>query len=300
MKGAVIDMGTNTFSLLIFREDRNHSEILLTDRGVVNLGEGCINSNSLMPQAIERAYRVIKKFMEECRAYSIPNNNIRAFGTSAMREACNAPELIKRLQHDFGLNITIINGQEEANIVYQGVKKIHLFNPGDTCIMDIGGGSTEFTVVHDNYIQSQKSYNIGLARLIQMFDLSDPLTAEDLTKIARFLEKETATFFTPTFVDDLIGVGGSFETYFNLVNKEFNYQSNQTYQLPLDDLFRVLDELIYSSQNERNDNIWIADFRKQMMNIAAFKTKWALQQLEASSCYFSPASLKEGIIASKF
>lgn len=300
MRGAVIDLGTNTFGLIVFEVIEGNMEILITDKSFVNLGEGGINSNIITPEAMERAYFSIDHFVETCRMYDVYPDRIRGFGTSALRDAKNAKEFLDRIEELHRLKIELINGNQEAELVYEGVNNIHPFVESSSCIMDIGGGSTEFTTTKGSTVEEQNSFNIGISRITQLFDLSDPLTNEDLKRIKVFLDFQSKSYFEGLSADCLIGAAGSFETFYNLIFKTSTYDRNTTHLLPMKELNQVLNELIYSTRAERDENFWIIDYRKEMINVAALKTKWILDQIGATSCYFSPSGLKEGIIATAF
>lgn len=300
MKGAVIDMGTNSFNLLVYEKIAGKRIDIASGKIFVNIGEGGINKKQLTQDAINRAYKAIEEFVQICDEYSVPSNKIVAFGTSALRDAGNARELLNKLENNLGVRVKLIDGIQEAEIVFAAVKEIHPFSKKSSCIMDIGGGSTEFTLVNNGQIQQKYTFDIGLSRIIQKYKLEDPLSKDNIDSLSAFLEGEIHAVFNNINVEEFIGVGGSFETYYHMINKTFDYEYTQTYLLPRDKLMKVLEELIYSTQVERNQNDWIVDFRKSMINVAALKTKWALEQTNAKSCCFSPASLKEGVISGGF
>src|SRR5690554_7701242 len=98
MKGAVIDLGTNTFGLIVFRETASKKiEVLIRDKAFVNLGEGGINSNIITEKAMKRAYFAMEHFVDTCRSFGVYPEQIRAFGTSALRDANNAKEFIDKI-----------------------------------------------------------------------------------------------------------------------------------------------------------------------------------------------------------
>lgn len=300
MRGAVIDLGTNTFGLIVFEMINGKKEVLITDKSFVDLGAGGINSNIITSAALERAYFAIDHFVETCRIHKVYPQQIRGFGTSALREANNGQDFIDKIEALHHLKIELIDGHQEAELVYEGVKSIHPFLEDFGCIMDIGGGSTEFTITEKREIKDQQSFNIGLSRITQLFDFSNPLTKKDLHRIDLFLAYQTKSYFKTLNTDSLIGAAGSFETFFSLINKTSSYDRNKTHLLPLKELKKVLEELVFSSRAEREENYWIVDYRKDMINVAAYKTKWVLEQIEASACYFSPVGLKEGVIVTGF
>src|SRR5690606_29361721 len=89
-----------------------------------------------------------------------------------------------------GIAVRIISGLEEAELIYQGVRwSYDFFKPG--VIMDIGGGSTEFIEADRNGLKQALSLDIGVSRMYQQLDLSDPFTSTDIEKITRWLEEQS-------------------------------------------------------------------------------------------------------------
>lgn len=296
MKGAVIDLGTNTFSLIIFDKLNDKYEVLSLHKRPVNLGMGGINENIISPEAMSRATSALTEFTEKCNELHV--QKVKAFGTSAMRGAKNGRDFVEKIKKTLGLEIVIIDGQEEASLIYGGVKSVHDFS-ANSCIMDIGGGSTEFIFVENGLVTTKESFDIGVSRIIQKFQLNDPLSSEDISAIIEFLELNSNDNFKNKRSDHLIGASGSFETYSHLIeNKELDPWKSGL--LPFDTFLNQLDYLIESSLKERNENTAIPDYREKMIHVAAVKTKWVIEKLGIKQCYTSPASLKEGIIHREF
>jgi exopolyphosphatase/guanosine-5'-triphosphate,3'-diphosphate pyrophosphatase len=296
MNGAVIDLGTNTFNLIIFKKTSEKYEVLASYKQPVNLGMGGINENIISPKAAQRATKALTVFVEKCKEHQV--DKIKAFGTSAMRGAKNAMSFVDEIKSSLEIDIIIIDGQEEASLIYEGVKSVHDFT-ANSCIMDIGGGSTEFVFVEDGIVTSKESFDIGVSRIIQKFDLNDPMTNEDIDKITDFLELNSNDNFKNRSSDHLIGASGSFETYSHLIEKT-ELDPWKSSLLPFETFLEQLDYLIHSSLNERNQNIAIPDYRERMIHVAALKTKWVIEKLGIKQCYTSPASLKEGVIFREF
>lgn len=296
MNGAVIDLGTNTFNLIIFEKTKGGYKLLSTQKRSVNLGMGGINENILSHPAMDRAFDALQEFKLMCTDFNV--DQIKAIGTSALRGAKNATDFVKFIENRLGIAITIIDGLAEANLIYEGVKSVHTFT-SSSCIMDIGGGSTEFILIQNGELTTKKSFDIGVSRIIQKFDLSDPLSASDILKVFDFFEKETNSFFDNHKIDDLIGASGSFETYHELVTKETTH-NNKSKLIPFNELNDTLNYLVHSTALERRDDIVIPQYREPMIHIAALKTKWVIEKLKIKQCFISPASLKEGVIETLF
>ncbi len=296
MKGAVIDLGTNTFNLLIYEKKSKDYTIIYTERQPAALGEGGITTNQITPKAFNRGVKILNTFKKKCDEFSV--TRIKAFGTSALRGASNSSPFLKEVAEKTGIQIHIISGEEEAQLIYEGVKHVHEFTE-PSCIMDIGGGSTEFILVNEKGCQNLKSFNIGVARILQTYKLSDPLSEQDITNLEAFLAKTTHPFFVEHSCTTLIGASGSFDTFYELLHDVPYENPWQSAILPTAPLLKKLDELISSTLKEREQNPKILDLRKNMIHIAALKTRWVIRQLGIKTIWISPASLKEGVMFSK-
>lgn len=293
MRGAVIDLGTNTFNLLIFEKRDQEVVVLHTDRVPVGLGMGGINEKIIAPEAFARGVQTISDYVDKANAYQV--DQIRAFGTSAMRDARNVDSFLQQVREKSPISIEVIDGKREAELIYKGVQSIHKFDE-KTCIMDIGGGSTEFIFADAGGYIASESFNIGISRLLQGLDLSDPMDAEDITLIEEYFEYKTSGFFQRQKADVLIGASGSFETFYTLMGNTKDLDQNTTFELDAVQLQEVLDNLILSTQAERDQLDNIVEIRKKMIHIAALKTKWLIDQIGAKRIFVSPASLKEGVM----
>mgnify|MGYP001018980924 CR=1 FL=1 len=94
----------------------------------------------------------------------------------------------------------------------------------------------------------------------------------------------------------LIGASGSFETFYELIHNEQFPEKNKSIEISVDHLTEILEQIISSTQEERNRNQWIIPIRKKMAPIAAVKTRWVLRQIPVAKVFISPYSLKEGVI----
>ena len=163
--------------------------------------------------------------------------------------------------------------------------------------MDIGGGSTEFIEANNEGICSEVSLNIGVSRLYQGFSVNDPFTAKDVLQIESFLDERSMGFFSDKSIPALLGSSGTFETFYELMYKKPFPKSNKIIELGLESFTKMLDELIYSSLEDRNKNEFIIPIRKKMAPFAAVKTRWVLRKIKPKRILISPFSLKEGVLA---
>jgi exopolyphosphatase/guanosine-5'-triphosphate,3'-diphosphate pyrophosphatase len=293
MRKAVIDLGTNTFNLLIAEVNHHGLDIVHSEKEGVALGMGGINQNVLAPDAYERGIRTLRHFKKVCD--DLGATEIRGIGTSALRDASNATQFIDQVQQDLGIRIEIVTGHREAELIYQGVKWTYDFEE-PAVIMDIGGGSTEFVFADKKGINDLISLNIGVSRIYQHFKCADPMSEQDVAYIEQWLEEKANGFFDGKEEYILIGASGSFETFYELIHNEPFPSKLKAVEISVNYLRDCLDQIIASTQAERDANDWIIPIRKKMAPIAAVKVRWVLNKLSINRTYISPCSLKEGAL----
>jgi exopolyphosphatase/guanosine-5'-triphosphate,3'-diphosphate pyrophosphatase len=291
MKRAVIDLGTNTFNLLVGSVFGDKLEIIYCEKEAVLLGMNGINNGSIAEDAWMRAMQTLFRFKKRCEKQNV--DEIIGFGTSALRGAKNGELFVKEVYENIGIRIHIISGSQEAQLIYRGVRWLFDFKQAAT-IMDIGGGSTEFIAANAGGIVDAQSFDIGVSRLYQNLNKRNNLTANDFKFINEYLEARTGRFFEEDRSTLLIGASGSFETFYEMIfQKKFTAEEKMV-TLPLLPLLDQLNWVIDSRYEDRINHKWIVPMRKKMIPIAAFKIKWIIQKLNADRVLLSPYSLKEG------
>lgn len=288
---AVIDLGTNTFNLLIADVFTRNFKSVYTEKEGVALGMGGINEGFIAHAAFHRGLDALIKFKQICDEYRV--DEIRAFGTSALRDAQNTQDFIDQVYASTEIRVKIISGEEEASLIYKGVLWSYDFSER-AVIMDIGGGSTEFIFATKTGIENKISLDIGVSRIFQELKLSDPLTQEDVHTIEVWLEKHSAGFFDDKQCDVLVGASGSFETFHEMIHKERFPAGMEAREIPMLELHYILDWIIASDQSERDHHPFIIPIRRRMAPIAAVKTRWVMNRLLVKKVIVSPCSLKEG------
>lgn len=294
MRKAVIDLGTNTFNLLIVECDSSGKlfEIHQEKEGVA-LGMGGINANIISEDASIRGINTLTQFKKTCSDYGV--TKIKAIGTSALRAASNSGDFLTLAEKTTGIKIEIISGNTEANYIYQGVSRtLNIESP--YLIMDIGGGSTEFILADKNEVKEAQSFEIGVSRVYQQNEFKDPLSSDDISNINTFLEQTIGEFLDKLDSNILVGASGSFETFYEIINEKDFPKSDKAQKIDLVKFKRCLDEIISSTQSERNLNQRIIPIRKIMAPIAAVKIKYVLDKINATEIIVSGNSLKEGVL----
>jgi exopolyphosphatase/guanosine-5'-triphosphate,3'-diphosphate pyrophosphatase len=293
MRKAIIDLGTNTFNLLIADMDGTNFTLVHSEKEGVAIGMGGINSNIIAADSMERGEKAIKHFLTVC--YQKQVDKILAFGTSALRDAENTNVFLAKLKSECDLNVHVISGDMEAELIYRGVRQVYDFDQ-KAVIIDIGGGSTEVIFADSNGVKELKSLNIGVSRIYQKFQFQDPLSEEDIQKIRLFLEEECKGFFDNKKEEIMIGSSGSFETFWEMTHERSIPEKKESIEMNIQDFVTTLNEVIISTLKEREANAFILPIRKIMAPITAVKTLWLMEKLNTQRIIISPYSLKEGAL----
>lgn len=298
-----MDLGTNTFHLLIAEGNIEDFKEIEHQHIAVKLGEGGINKGIILPAAFERGVNTMKDFRRQIDDHNV--QKIRAIATSALRNASNGKSFIDEVEKETEIKIEIVNGNQEASFIYEGVKAAGLLSGDNSLIMDIGGGSVEFIICNNKDLIWKQSFEIGAARLLEKFHQTDPIPQAAIEALYFYLENELSDLFKviKSFkIHNLIGSSGAFETFAELAaferNDEFDLKKIKGYEFDYDELFAITDRLILSSHAEREANPLIVPVRVDMIVVASLITRYIVQKLGINNVALCTYSLKEGVLAS--
>lgn len=296
MKAAVIDLGTNTFHLIIAEISGKETNILFKTNVPVRLGEGRINENIIIPEAFERGINTLKSFKNEIDKHQVAV--VKALATSAVRSADNGKDFINAAKAMAGIAIEIATGDEEAEYIYNGVKATGVLK-GISLIMDIGGGSTEFIICDENQILWKKSYNIGAARLMQAYFKSDPISEQEQSAIIEHLDNELADLKAVCGIhrpQQLIGSAGAFETFAGMLDQDIDFKTVKSAPIDLIRYQNLAALLIASTHAERAQMPNLIKLRVDMIVIAAILTNYVISLTNVKSLFLSTYDLKMGVL----
>lgn len=297
MKAAVIDMGTNTFHLIIAELSAAGVKVIYKTNLPVQLGQGRINENMIIPEAFERGIKALQGFKEEIDKQKA--EVVQATATSAIRSAGNGQDFVDAAASRARINIEVITGEEEAAYIFNGVKATGLIRQ-TSLIMDIGGGSTEFIICDaENGQLWKKSYNIGAARLLQAYFKSDPISNDDKSLILERLDQELPDLkaaclkYQPQM---LIGSAGAFETFAGMLLKGVDVKNISSAVIDLNAYLTLADKLITSSHAQRAAMPDLIPLRVDMIVIAAIITNYVIKHTGIKTLSLSTYDLKMGVL----
>jgi len=300
---AIIDLGTNTFNLLITEvwKDGRYN-ILLESKIPAKLGEGGIHRSTITPKAIERGLEALKTHLITISEYQV--ESIFCFATSAIRNANNRGQFLDRVRNEFGLSIRIIQGDEEAQAIFDGIRQVFPIDEDYILIVDIGGGSIEFIIANRFGVAWKHSFEIGVARLLEMFNPSDPIKDEQIKGIQRHLRKE----FEPLSraikefpVKKMVGSSGSFDTLAALLAKKFypllDTSKLTSLQLENKRLSQIHHELMTSDADQRRVMPGMVSYRVESIVPASIIVQHLIEEYKIKEVWQCAFSLKEGTIS---
>jgi len=303
MKVAVLDLGTNTFNLIVGEKSPvNTLHILHSSIIPVKLGKGGINRGEITDNAYNRGIDAIKQHFETIQKFDV--SIIKAFGTSAFRTAKNGVGFIEEIKQITGINIETISGDLEAELIYYGVRQTFQSKSGKYLILDIGGGSNEFIIADNTRIYWKKSYPLGIARLIDRFKPSDPITHKQLIEINNYFRSETIDLKDTIMSENittLVGASGAFETFVAMINEDDSFISQsglfpESSKISINKFNTLYKKLIHSTEAERSQMKGLEPMRIEMIVLASHFVKFVTGSLGIKQMFQSNFSLKEGAI----
>lgn len=300
MRIGIIDCGTNTFNLLVADASRDHWHTVFQNKLSVKLGVGGFEEKRLLPARMNRGLDAFNIHVACTSNYQC--ERVFAFATSAIREAANGRDFVAKAKEMTGVEITIIDGDKEATLIWEGVRQSGALDHEPALIMDIGGGSTEYIIANQKEIFWKKSYLLGVSRLFDQIRPSDRMTPEEIKRMHALLDEnlhEARQQAAAFGCKRLVGSSGSFDTLLAM----HLHQSGQDLHapapvnnLPMQGFPKLHAWLMQSSLEERLKHPAIPSIRAEYMPLSSYLVKYTLEWKGISRLTHSAYALKEGAI----
>ena len=291
---AIADLGTNTFQLLISPLDG--FQVLDHLQRPVGLGMGAMEQVILQEDAMDRALVALHEFVSLFLSKGGDISDFYAIGTSILRRASNAGAFIQRVKEELGVAILVIDGIQEAEYIYAGIRNSLPKRWGKTSlVMDIGGGSVEFILFKGNEVLYRVSLELGGLRLKSLFSVNNEFDLSVVAGLDAHVSSEMRVLFQVCKKEKpevLIGAAGAFETILDLENR--SSQAPASCEIDLKQFLQHklnLDEMPYQ---ERVAYPGMKAFRASIFPYATFLIEKVLRELGLKELWFSSYSLKEG------
>lgn len=212
MRVAAIDIGTNTILTLIADVEASSLKVLRDEHAIARLGGEVDTMHMISPQALERAVGILKHHLSIAEELNV--DRVIACGTSALRLARNADEVLTVFRREVGVDVEVISGEREAELTYLGAVS-QFYSPDrteDFLVVDIGGGSTELTSGTGLTVRSRVSLEIGSVRITERFLATAPPTTRQIQEARSFIQESLERIARIPAVRRTLGVAGTLTT----------------------------------------------------------------------------------------
>lgn len=295
---AIIDLGTNTCNLLIAEYQDKAYRILYQGKEVVKLGKNEIEKNTLAEDGLQRAIQAIQKHQKKIKEFG--EMETIALATSAIREAQNRDWFQLEVEKSTGLQLQIISGEKEADLIFKGVKLAFGQIEDDSLILDIGGGSNEFILTKSNAPVWKHSFPLGMARVIEEIPPSNPITDREIRNINNYFESRMEELWQHTKnirISTLIGCSGAFDTLADLIDQTAPGTKIRIKQeLNLNDVHSLYQKLIESTTSERTRMKGMESIRIEMIVPSVIFIKLIIERLNIRKIVQTDFALREGVL----
>ena len=300
-KIGIIDLGTNTFNLLLAEVKEQNYTIFYKTKIAVKLGEGGITKGFIAQVPYKRGIEALTQYKAKLTEENI--TEFYAVATSAIRSAENGSDFVNEAQDTLGILINVIDGDTEADLIYQGVKQAMNLEDSPKLIIDIGGGSTEFIIANSEETFWRKSYKLGAARLLETYNPANPINIEDISAIDAHLEETLVEMIEMAEVYEvncLIGSSGSFDTLAEMISCKNGdcelWKKDNSYQFLMTDYNDIQRMVSESTLEQRLHMAGLVPMRADMIVIAVVIINYILNRLIIHDLRVSSFALKEGLI----
>lgn len=296
-KVAAIDLGTNSMRLMLCevagRRFTTKSKEVITTR----IGKDMGNTGTLTAKAMEKNIEAIKYFKRRAEEYGA--EKIIIFATSAIRDASNKELFIEKVKNETGLDIMVLDGEEEAAIGMLGAS--YGFEDESLLVIDVGGGSTELVLGLGDKIIYSTSINAGAVRMTEKYIKSNPIQKSDIENLEKCLEKlfhEPLNALKDKKIDKIIAIGGTATTAASIFHKAKVYDWEIIHNTILTKSFldQIFESLKSMSVKERYNIDGLQKERADIIPAGIFIIKYILNNLDAKQVIISENDNLEGAI----
>lgn len=296
MRRAVIDLGTNTFHLLIadVGADGKLTEVY-RERIFVKLAEEGIATIGSVP--FNRGIAALKHYRKRLDKYDVADLN--AIGTAALRTASNGPEFVSTSLREANIVIQLISGDEEAKLITTGVLRAIPTPKDRILIMDIGGGSTEYIIADNAGVYWRQSFPIGVSVLFNKFHHCDPISADEISRLEDRLTEQLvpmAEALKQHPAHHLVGAAGTFDVLAEALRDSAAPNHPTSHELSLGGFPDLYQTITSATLAERVALPGVPPERADMIVVAMVLLRFTFRLAEIDRITVSDYAMKEGVL----
>ncbi len=290
---AAVDLGSNSFHMVVARIDDGHIHILDNLKEMVRLGAGLDEKGNLSRSACARALACLERFGE--RVHDLPAGAVAAVGTKTLRQAKNSRQFVRKASKALGHPISVIGGKEEARLVYLGVSHSLVAEDGKRFVMDIGGGSTELILGENFEPLHLRSLDMGCVSMSRKFFANEKLSPKQWKKagIAAHLElRSVRRYFQKADWNSATGASGTIKA----VGRVVQGLGLDPYSITLESLYRIRDIMIEAGRLDGLSLPGLKSDRKPVFAGGLAVLIATFEALKIKNMQVSEGALREGLL----
>ena len=298
---AAIDIGTNSIHMIVAEARGRDYKVVDREKDMVQLGHGSLGGQPLTDDAIDRGVTSMAKMSQLAKRWNV--DEVVAVATSAVREAPNRRDFLKRVKDQSGITVRVISGEEEADLIFRAVRSAVDIGTGTALAIDIGGGSVEFIVGTSKEIYHTASEPLGALRMAQRYMLDNrpfPLAIDRCRKfVAAHLKKFRKRVRRIGF-DFALGTSGTIVSLAALCTDTPTEDAGHALRtIELGALSNLIPELARYSARDRAETFKIDERRSTTIVAGAVVLEQIMTELGIDSILACPVAIREGIVESR-
>jgi len=286
----VIDIGSNSVRMVIYeRTSRYAFHLLHEEKSKVRISENAYKHNGILQEIpMQRTLDALQDFLSIAASFKV--RKTLCVATSALRDAPNKKDFLQKVKHKLQLKIKIIDGEKEA--YFGAISCLNLLpSLSQALTIDIGGGSTEFSLIESQKISHTLSLNIGTVRLKELF-----FDKEDIEGAKVYIDKELEKLGNID-ADTLVGIGGTFRAISSAILKRSNYPLNKlhAFSYNLTTFQEYLQALLNTQENHQLTSLGIKSNRFDVIKPGALILQRVLHKISIQNIITSGVGVREGV-----
>jgi len=289
---AVIDIGSNSVRMVIYEKTSRYAFHLLHEgKSKVRISENAYKHNgNLQELPMQRTFNALRDFLTISNSFQV--RKTLCVATSALRDAPNKNDFLKKVSQELKLNIKIIDGEKEA--YFGAIACVNLLPTIQSGLsIDIGGGSTELSIITDKEISNTISLDIGTVRLKELF-----FDDSDLSGATQYIDSQLM-FLDAIDVSTLVGIGGTFRAISSAIMQSSDYPLNKlhAYEYSAKTFKKFISKTLKADEDELK-NLGIKSNRFDVIKPGALILERVLQKLSIKNIITSGVGVREGVYLS--
>lgn len=298
---ASIDIGTNTVLLLIAKAgNKRKLQTILDEYRIPRVGKGLLPDKNISDDRIHALFNVLNEYYILIKDHKCDKVVVTA--TNALRTALNGKEIAHRITDEFGWNVNIVTGVEEANLSYLGAVS-GINNKSDKMVIDIGGGSTELTIGTAKEMKFRESFHTGVVSGSERFFKNDPPLKSEIDALRKHLSDIFSKLKTKAYAPIMtIALAGTPTTLACMKQnlEHFDEEKVEGSKLSYIDVKEMVDKLsVLSSYDILNEYKAIVSGRQDLILTGAVILLFIMDMLKIDNVFVSTKGLRYGAILSE-